>query len=43
MAISPRLHSMQEVGFLTSKMNDQFPEIPKHPDIFMPCFVSQSS
>lgn len=42
-AISPRLHSMQEVGFLTSKMNDQFPEIPKHPDIFMPCFVSQSS
>ena len=48
-AISPRLHSMQEVGFLTpqhpvtSKMNDQFPEIPKHPDIFMPPFISQSS
>lgn len=41
--ISPRLHSIQGVGFLTSKMNDQFPEIPKHPDIFMPCFISQSS
>lgn len=48
-AISPRLPSMQKVGFLTpqssltSKMNDQFPETPKRLDIFVPHFVSQSS
>ena len=47
--INPRSHSMQEVGFpapqptLTSKMNDQFPEIPKCLDVFVPHFLSQSS